>query len=78
VTAMAVAFDLWARLERPDGKIRTSPPRPMSLEPGETLTRSGRLRIPAQSPSGTYRLHGLVGSTFPTADDSDGFTFMKE
>jgi hypothetical protein len=73
----AVDFDLWTELEQPDGSVRTSPPRSLTLEAGATLTRTARQRIGAQAPPGTYTLRGVVG-VFPAAEDMDGFTFVKE
>jgi hypothetical protein len=74
---VAVEFDLWTELERPDGNVRTGSPRSLTLEAGATLTIRGRQRIRAQAPAGTYSLRGLVG-TFPSADESDSFIFLKE
>lgn len=74
---VAVEFDLWTELERPDGNVRTGSRRSLTLEAGATLTLRGRQRIRAQAPAGTYSLRGLVG-IFPSADDSDSFTFLKE
>ncbi len=72
-----VICDFWTELERPDGGLRTSSPRSLTLDAGATLIRTARQPIPAGAPSGTYTLRGLVG-TFPAAEDSDTFTFMKE
>jgi hypothetical protein len=73
---VAVEFDLWTELERPGGGLKTSSPRSLTVEAGGTLNFRARQRIPAQAPSGTYTLRGLVGS-FPAADDADTFTFVK-
>jgi hypothetical protein len=74
---VAVDFDLWTELEILGGGLRTGSPRALTLEAGASLTVRSRQRIPAGAPAGTYTLRGLVG-TFPTADDSDSFTFVKE
>jgi hypothetical protein len=76
-SAVAVDFDLWTELELPGGGMRTSSPRSLTLDAGATLTLRARQRIPAQAPPGTYSLRGLVGA-FPSADDLDSFTFLKE
>jgi hypothetical protein len=72
-----VTLDEWIDLERPDGRIRAGTPRTVVLGPGETLTLAARIRIPARAPTGTYTVHAQVGD-FPTAKDSDTFTFVKE
>jgi hypothetical protein len=71
-----VAFDFWTELQSPDGGLRTSPPRSLTLDGGASLTLNTRQRIRAQASPGTYTLRGLVG-TFPSAVDSDTFTFVK-
>jgi len=76
-STVAVDFNFWTELVRPDGGLRTGSPRSLTLEAGASLILKGRQRIPAGAPPGTYTLRGLVG-TFPTADDSDSFTFVKE
>jgi hypothetical protein len=73
----AVEFDFWTELERPGGGLKTSSPRSLTVGAGGTLTFRARQRIPAQAPSGTYTLRGLVGG-FPATDDADTFTFVKE
>lgn len=75
-SAAAVDFDLWMELERPGGGMRTTSPRSLTVEAGQTLDLRVRQRIPAQSPPGTYTVRALVG-TFPAADDVDTFTFLK-
>jgi hypothetical protein len=75
--AVAVGFDLWTELERPDGRVRTSSPLHLTLDAGATLTRTVQRRISADAPPGGYTLRGLVGA-FPIADDVDAFTFVKE
>jgi FG-GAP repeat len=72
----AVEFDFWTELQSPDGGLRTSSPRSLTLGAGANLTLNARQRIRAQAPPGTYTLRGLVG-TFPSAVDSDTFTFVK-
>ena len=70
-------FDLWTVLERPDGRTSTSSPLNLTVDAGATLTRALQRRIPASAPAGSYTLRGLVGA-FPTAEDVDAFTFVKE
>lgn len=74
---VAVDFELWTELERPDGRVRIGSPRSLTLEGGASLRLRGKQRIRAQAPPGTYTLRGLVGN-FRTADDFDTFTFVKE
>jgi len=74
---VAVDFDLWTELEVPGGGLRTGSPWALTLDAGASLTVRLQRRIPPGAPPGTYTLRCLVG-TFPTADDSDSFTFVKE
>jgi hypothetical protein len=76
-SAAAIDFDLWTELAGPGGSIRSSSPRRLTLDATASLTRELRLRIPGVAPPGTYTLRALVG-TFPAADDSDSFTFVKD
>ena len=75
-SSAAVDFDLWTELERPGG-VRTRSPRSLSVAAGRTVTLALRVRVAGGEPAGTYTLRGLVG-TFPVAEDSDTFTFVKQ
>ncbi len=75
-TDTAQSFDAWIEIDGP-GLSRTFGPRAITLDGGRRFGATLTQAIPGGAMAGLYTHSASVG-TFPTADDSDSFTFEKE
>jgi hypothetical protein len=74
-----ITFWTYTTVTLPNGK-ETDPirgPIKLTLDPGESVSKHLRERVPGGAPDGTYRYNGYVALPDQSQMDRDRFTFMK-
>ena len=76
-TGETQAVEAWTAASGAASREPAFGPRPLTLDPGETLTRTLTQEVPANAPAGTYAYHVRVGP-YPVVRDESAFAFVKE